>query len=134
MVIILKGPLSRSKLNVMITEEVIKEIYKNYKKPPQDVEELNIPYFIELLKPFHNLKETPLEIVVDDDSEFDPFKHFLKRALIAVLEFDKNVAFVFKTHIVFFSKYDDKVSIHFKPVEEKSGGNSWLSRLFGKDE
>lgn len=114
----------------MITEEVIKEIYKNYSKPPKDQKDLDLPYFAELLKPHHDLNVTDDEVIVMNIDEFSPFKRFLTRSLNAVLDFDQNVAFVFKTHILFFSKKDDRISVNFKPEKEKSG---FFNRLFGRD-
>lgn len=114
----------------MITEEVIKEIYKNYNKPCKNKEELNLPYFAELLKPHHELKVLDDEVIVESIEEFSPFKRFLIRGLYTVLEFDRNVAFVFHSHIIFFSKKDSNMSVHFRPAEKRS----FLDRLFGRDD
>lgn len=114
----------------MITEEVIREIYKNYGKPRKKGEDLNLPYFVDLLKPHHELILDDGEVIVKNVDEFSPFRRFLERGLYAVLEFDKNVAFVFKTHILFFSKNDDKIAVHFRPAEKKS----FFSKLFGGDD
>lgn len=113
----------------MITEEVIKGIYKNYHKPCKDEEELNLPYYVDLLQPHHHLTVDDDEVIVDGLEEFSPFKRFLKRGLYAILEFDKNVAFVFQSHILFFSKKDSNLSVHFRPMEKKS----FLDRLFGRE-
>lgn len=114
----------------MITEEVIKEIYKNYNKPCRNEDELNLPYFADLLSAHHKLRIDDDEVIVESTEEFSPFRRFLKRGLYAVLEFDRNVAFVFKSHIIFFSKKDDNMSVHFRPADKKS----FLDRLFGRDE
>ena len=114
----------------MITEEVINEIYKNYNKPCKNEEELNLPYFAEILRPFHELRIEDDEVIVESIEEFSPFKRFLKRGLFAVLEFDRNVAFVFQSHIIFFSKKDTNMSVHFRPA----GKRSLFDRIFGRDE
>lgn len=114
----------------MITQEVIKEIYKNYNKPAKSTEELNLPYIIDLLSAHHKLTMDDDEIIVESIEEFSPFKRFLIRGLFAVLEFDRNVAFVFKTHILFFSKKDNQMSVHFRPAKEPS---IW-DKIFGKDD
>ncbi|MDE7180264.1 MAG: hypothetical protein K2N88_03600 [Muribaculaceae bacterium] len=114
----------------MITEEVIKEIYKNYKKPCKNKEELNLPYFVALLSPHHTIRLEDDEVIVESIEEFSPFKRFLIRGLYAVLEFDRNVAFVFQTHIIFFSKKDDTMSVHFRPAKKPS----ILDMIFGNDE
>lgn len=113
----------------MITEEVINEIYKNYSKPCKNEEELNLPYFADLLKEHHKLKIDSDEVVVESLEESSPFRRFLKRGLFAVLEFDRNVAFVFQAHILFFSKTSNKLSVHFRPAEKRS----FLDRLFVRD-
>lgn len=113
----------------MITQEVITEIYKTYNKPCKNSDELNLPYIVELLKEHHNLELHDDEIIVGDLDEFSPFKRFLKRGLYAVLEFDRNVAFVFQSHILFFSKLDDKLSVHFRPMEKRG----LLDRIFGRE-
>lgn len=113
----------------MITEEVIKDIYKSYNKPCKNEQELNLTYFVDLLKEHHNLILNDDEIVVESLEEFNPFRRFLKRGLYAVLEFDSNVAFVFQAHILFFNKHNNKLSVHFRPAEKRS----FLDRLFGRE-
>lgn len=119
----------------MITEEVIKEIYKNYNKPCKNTEELNLPYFAELLK-HHRLNiEDKDEVLVESLDEMNPFKRFLKRGIYAVLEFDRNVAFVFESHILFFNKKDDKMSVNFRPVEDSEKKRmNWLNRIFCRND
>ena len=34
----------------MVTKAVIKELYKKFKQPPEDVSMLNLSYFMDLLK------------------------------------------------------------------------------------
>lgn len=103
----------------MITEEVIKEIYKSYKKPPKNREELNLDYFVDLLKEHHKIHYDDMEVIVDSLDDFNPFRRFLIRGLCAILEFDRNVAFVFQDHILFFSKQDSNLSVNFKPDSKK---------------
>lgn len=110
----------------MITQEVIDEIYKTYKKPPKDKEILNIPYFIDILKDY-KLQADNMEILVGNQEEFSPFRRFLIRGLHAILEFDKEVAFVFHDHILFFQKDLPIITVNFKPEEQ-----SLLDKIFGK--
>ncbi len=110
----------------MVTPKVIKEIYKKYTKPPKSEEDLNIPYFLDLLREHHNLvyEEGEIYRVSDPDNLFG---RMLVSRLTIILEFEKYVAFVFDDHILFFDKYSNNMSIHFKPETR-----SFLSRLFGK--
>lgn len=113
----------------MITDEVIREIYKNYNKPCKNEQDLKLPYFVDLLKPYHSLTIKDDEIIVDGLDEFSPFRRFLKRGLFAILEFDKYVAFVFQAHILFFSTKDKNLMVHFRPAEKRS----ILDKIFGRD-
>ncbi|MCM1377217.1 MAG: hypothetical protein NC097_02770 [Clostridium sp.] len=111
----------------MITEEVIKEIYKKYKKPPKDSSELELDKYIKMLSVHHNIKTDGFEVVLEDLDEFDPFRRFLIRSLNAVLDFDKMVAFVFRNHILFLGKEGKAMRVHLKPEEKQS----LFGRLFG---
>ena len=120
----------------MITKEVIKDIYKEYKHPNQNLEDMSIPYFIKLLEPHHNLKYDKDELIFEDMEEFNPFRRILVRNLHAILEFNKMVAFVFPNHILFLGKRSPELSVHFKPEDEKPDvpkKKSFFSRLFGSD-
>lgn len=111
----------------MITQQVIKEIYKKYSRPPRNQEDLSVAHYIDLLSSNHELIEQDGEIVNIKLDDTNPFKRMLIKSLHAILELDKVVAFVFPNHILFFEKASDKMHIHFKP--EKKG---FFSRLFGK--
>lgn len=116
----------------MITKEVIRDIYKEYKKPNANTEELNLPYFLELLAPHHNLGYDGEEIVFEDMDEFNPFRRILVRNLHGIIEFDKNVAFVFPNHILFLGKRSPELHVHFKPEDEEPKKKSIFDRLFHK--
>ncbi|MDE7441383.1 MAG: hypothetical protein K2M69_04375 [Muribaculaceae bacterium] len=115
----------------MITDEVIKEIYKTYGKPHKHREELQLDYFIDLLSENHKLSIVDDdEIIVENLEEFNPFRRFLIRGLHAVIEFDTYVAFVFQGHILFFGKEDPSLQVHMRPERKKS---LWDS-IFGNDD
>lgn len=112
----------------MITDKVIKEIYRKFRKTPRSVDDLKIPQIIDLLKSHHSLRYENGEIIIDSLEEFNPFRRLLARRLYAILEFDRNVAFVTPTHILFLGKDNDQVRVHMKP--EKS--SNFLSRIFSR--
>ncbi|MDE6681376.1 MAG: hypothetical protein K2J92_08540 [Muribaculaceae bacterium] len=113
----------------MITDVVIKDIYKKFNKPAHNVEDLNVDYFVALLKDHHTLRVLDDEIIVDDLDEFNPFRRFLMRGINAILEFDKMVAFVFRNHILFFGKENNELRVHIKPEKPRS----FFGRLFGRE-
>lgn len=112
----------------MITDSVIKEIYKKFGKPHKNADELRLDYYIPMLSAFHAIRKDDDEIIIDDLDEFNPFRRFLIRSVNAVLEFDKMVAFVFRNHILFLGKEDNQMRVHIKPEKPKS----FLGRIFGK--
>lgn len=121
----------------MITDEVIREIYKTNKKPPKDLNSLNLEEALHTLKAHHNLTLdsedlTKAEIIINDLEEFNPFRRFLVRSLHGVLEFDRMMAFVFRNHILFLGKEDNQLRVHFKPDEDEEEEDSFFSRLFGR--
>lgn len=113
----------------MITDSVIKEIYKKFDKPHKRREDLNLDYFLSLLKDHHSIKWDDDEIIIEDLEEFNPFRRFLLRSVNTVLEFDKMIAFVFRNHILFLGKTDDQMRVHIKPEKKKS----LFGRLFSRN-
>lgn len=111
----------------MITDRVIKEIYRKYNKAAKSVDDLRLDYFVDILSPNHKIRVDKNEVIFEDQEEFSPFRRFLIRSLNGVLEFDRQVAFVFSNHILFLGKENDEMRIHMKPFEEKK---SFLRRLF----
>lgn len=111
----------------MITDSVIKEIYKKYSKAAKNPDDLRLDYFIDLLAPNHNIRVDGAEIILEDQEEFNPFRRFLIRGLHAVLEFDRQVAFVFRNHILFLGKDSDEMRVHMSPVSDR---RNIFQRLF----
>lgn len=114
----------------MINEDNIKEIYKKYSRPAKNEEELRIPYFVDLLAEHNPIKHTGKEIEIVNLEEFSPFKRFLIRSLNAIIEFDKMIAFVFKNHIIFLGKEDDKMHIHLRPEKRRN----IFDKIFGSED
>lgn len=117
----------------MITKKVIKDIYRQYRQPSGNIEELRIPYYLKMLEPHHHLKYEDDELIFEDMDEFNPFRRILVRNLHAILEFTKMVAFVFPNHILFLGKRSSELSVHFKQGDdgEEQEKKSFLGRLFG---
>ena len=112
----------------MVDDKVIQEIYKKYRKPHKNYEDLRLDYFLPMLGEHHSIENDGFEIVLKDVDEYNPFRRFLIRSLNAVLEFDKLIAFVFKNHILFMGKEDNQLHVHIKPEDKPS----LFGRLFGR--
>lgn len=104
----------------MVDEKVIQEIYKKYSKPHKNYADLRLDYFLPMLSEHHAIENDGFEIVLKEVEEYNPFRRFLIRSLNAVLEFDKLIAFVFKSHILFISKEDKQLHVHIKPEKKPS--------------
>lgn len=120
----------------MVTKEVIQDIYKNYRQPCENLEELGIEHYLAMLAPYHKLKFDGDELIFEDMEEFNPFRRILVRNLHTIIEFTKMVAFVFPNHILFLDKRSPELSVHFKPEEDptaKPEKRSFFARLFSKD-
>jgi len=111
----------------MINEDTIKEIYKKFRHPAKKVEDLRIPYFVDLLSEHNPINHNGKEIEIVKLEEFSPFKRFLVRSINAILEFDRMVAFVFKNHIIFLGKENDIMQIHLRPEKHRN----IFSKIFG---
>lgn len=104
----------------MINEEVIQEIYKRYKKPVKR-DELNLPYFQQLLSENNPIEINDEMVEVQNMEQFSPFKRFLVRSINNIIEFERRVAFVFNNHILFLDKDCAQSHIHLKPEKKKKG-------------
>ena len=113
----------------MITDRVIKEIYKKYNKPAGSPDQLKLNHYVDMLSPHHHIRVTGNEVIFEDQEEFSPFRRFLLRSLNAILEFDRQVAFVFRNHILFLSKDSDDMRVHMRPCQDKQ---KLLPRLFAR--
>ncbi len=113
----------------MITDRVIKEIYKKYNKASKRPEDLRLDHFIEMLAPYHHIQANGKEVIFEDQEEYSPFRRFLIRGLNGILEFDKHVAFVFRNHILFPSKESSDMHVHMRPCEERQ---NIFNRIFAR--
>lgn len=120
----------------MITDDVIKEVYERFKTPPQDKSDLRIDYFLEVLSSQYIIERKKDSLIVKDLGELNPFRNVLIRAINNILEFDRFVAFVLKSHIIFFDKNQKNVNIHFRyddmEIEKSPSKKSWFRNFFGK--
>lgn len=119
----------------MITDATIQEIYKKNRKPPKNLNDLNLNDALYTLQKHHNLTVdsedlSTAEVTIQDMEEFSPFRRFLVRSLHAILHFDHQVAFVFRSHILFLSKESPELRVHFKSEVDDDSESSWLDRIF----
>ncbi|MDE5652583.1 MAG: hypothetical protein K2I48_03830 [Muribaculaceae bacterium] len=117
---------------------MIREIYKTNKRPPKDLNELNIPEALHTLRSHHNISLvadsddlSTAEVIINDLEEVNPFRLLLVRSIHGILEFDRMMAVVFSNHILFLGKDSNQLRVHFKPEEEEEmESKSFFHRLF----
>ena len=85
----------------MITDDVIKEVYRRFDSPSESSSNLNIDYFMEILSPKYNIEIDGDKLIVNDLGE-NAFKVVLLKAINTIIEFDRFVAIVLRNHIIFF--------------------------------
>lgn len=102
----------------MITNDVIKEIYKKYSKRPASPDELNMPPLFESAHRSHGIEISDGKIVINSISPSSIFHSIPLKNINAILEFESNIAIVLHSSIIFLSKKDSKNFIHFKPIEQ----------------
>ena len=123
---------------IMISDQVIQEIYKTNTKPPKHLEDLHLVEALDMLQEHHNISIddsdlSKAEVILNDLEVTNHFRRFLVRSLFAILEFDKMMAFVFRNHILFLGKKNSDLRVHFKPEpDDDEEGSSFFSRLFGR--
>lgn len=102
----------------MITQEVIKEIYKKYKKRPASPDELNMPPLFEAAHPSHDIRIDDEKLVINGMAPSSIFRAIPLKNIHAILEFESHIAVVLHSSIIFLSKADNGIFINFKPLEE----------------
>lgn len=102
----------------MITDAVIKEIYKNYLKRPSSIDELNMIPLFEAAHHTHGIKIEDDKIIIRSFPKNSIFREIPLKNVNAILEFENHIAIVLHSSIIFLSTNDNGNYIHFKPIEK----------------
>lgn len=101
----------------MITDSVIKEIYKKFSKRPSSIDELNMVPLFEAAHKSHGIGIEDDKIIIGSFTRNSIFRSIPLKNVNAILEFENHIAIVLHSSIIFLSKNDNGSYIHFKPVE-----------------
>ena len=101
----------------MITEDIIKELYGGFETSPACKSSLDIDHFLEVLSPHYIIERGKDTLIVKDLGDLNPFRIVLIKAINNILEFDRFVAIVLNSHIIFFDKRKKNVNIHFRYLD-----------------
>ena len=107
----------------MITQKVIDALYKQYSKAPKSLDCLDMPLLFDAAGAHHDIS-----VDMDDNmngelviNSIDPASPFHR---LPIVPFEKWVAIVMHSSIIFLNRKDNSVSVHLKPVED-----SFMDRL-----
>lgn len=101
----------------MINNKIIDSIYKKYSKRPSSIDQLNIPLLFEAAHEDHAIEISGQDLILTTMDPLSPFHTIDLGRVHAILDFDKYVAVVLHSSIIFISKTDDKVHVHLKDIK-----------------
>lgn len=101
----------------MINNKTIDTIYKKYSKLPASIDELDIPLLFEAAHNDHNIEIKGHELVINSLDSWSPFHNIDLHRVNAILDFDKYVAVVMHSSIVFIGKENNEIHIHLKALK-----------------
>lgn len=102
----------------MITGQVIDTLYKKYKKRPSSTDDLDISVLFDNdIAEIHNLTISPEDkLVIGSIDPVSPFHKIPMRNIHAIVEFEKWIAVVLHSSIIFLNKKEPKVTLNIKPI------------------
>lgn len=108
---------------VMITQQVIDTLYKQYKKAPKSQDCLNMPLLFDAAGENHNISvdfddDMNAELIIGSIDPKSPFHRMPMSHIHAIVPFEDWVAIVLHSSIIFLNKKDSRVSIHIRPLKE----------------
>lgn len=101
----------------MINNKVINSIYKKYSKRPSSIDQLNIPLLFEAAHDDHAIEINGHDLIINSQEPWSPFHTIDLNRVHAILDFDRYVAVVLHSSIVFIGKKNSEIHIHIKPIK-----------------
>lgn len=101
----------------MINEKTINAIYKKYSKLPASIDELNIPLLFEAAHDSHNIEIKGHDVIINSLDTWSPFHVIDLHRVHAILDFERYIAIVLHSSIIFISKENNSVHVHLKAIK-----------------
>ncbi len=102
----------------MITEKVIKRLYKTYRKRPDSADELDIGLLFEHLIENHDISiDDEAHLIINTFPPTSPFHRIALSRIHAIVEFEHKIAIVLNSSIIFLNKNDSKTYIHIRQTK-----------------
>ncbi|MDE6078759.1 MAG: hypothetical protein K2G35_01705 [Duncaniella sp.] len=105
----------------MVNKKVIAQLYKQFPKPPKSADELNIGLLFDYCFENHGIVIDENELFIGSVEPGSPFSCLPLRLIHEIVEFDKVVAIVLHSSIIFLNKEDSGVNIHLNLADPKTG-------------
>lgn len=108
----------------MITGQVIETLYKKYKKRPASPDDLDISIIFDGdLADIHNLTVSPDDkLIIGSVDPASPFHAIPMSHIHAFVVFEKWIAIVLHSSIIFLNRKEPKVSLNIKPMKRSFMG------------
>lgn len=101
---------------IMITKEVIDEIYRKYRRHPKKAEELHLQILSDVFGGMDILRVDDDDVVFLPAKPTEPERKIGIKRINGVIEFDRHVAIVLHASIIFIAKETGDVTIHIKDM------------------
>lgn len=111
----------------MVTAEVIKSLYKEYRKRPKSSEELNVNILLEQTGDNINVEVRDNRIYINNLDEKSPFRSIRLDRVHGIVNFEKTIAIILSQSMILLLKETGDVNINIKPLKK-----SFMSKLLDK--
>lgn len=103
----------------MITRDLIKTLYKKYKKAPKSVDLLNLALLFDFAAKHHSIKINPdtEELTIGSIDPSSPFHTISIKRINAIVPFEEWVAIVMHSSIIFLNRKKPEVAVDIKEME-----------------
>lgn len=98
----------------MITQKVIDEIYRTYRRRVSSHEKLNMQYLNEELMKLHEIEIADDKLIIGSLDVNSPFRRLSLRFIHGIENFENDVAIVLHSSIIFLSKHNAESRVHIK--------------------
>ncbi len=98
----------------MITKEVIKEVYKKYRKKPRSIDCLDVALLFDSVGETHGIEIIDEKIVINSIESTSLFHQISLSRVHGIVNFEKTIAIVLHSSIIFLDKYEPKQNVHIK--------------------
>ncbi len=116
----------------MINSAVIDTLYKRYRRPPKTFDTLNISILNDTVCELHNISIDETSIKIGSIDKNSPFSNLLLKHIHGIANFEKYVAIILRSSILFLDKNESNVRIHIKPIKRPSVLRMLIAKLFNK--